>query len=99
MWYRFMIGLVALTLMGPATGAFAQSADQPRQAPIVGGKRIQPHADEFSGPNTKPDVPPAEAKDLDALYQQILHDSAEPLDSGGSGNPPGKPPANPSKPR
>ena len=98
---RVAVMLAVLAALGPAAAGFASAQDQSpppqhRESAIVGGKRIQPRADEFGGGT--PDVPKSDAKELDALYGQILRDSAAPLESGGTPSPsPAPPPA--SKPR
>ena len=99
---RVAMMLAVLAALGPAAAGVATAQDQSpppqhRESAIVGGKRIQPRADEFGG--ATPDVPKSDAKELDALYGQILRDSAAPLDAGGTpGSGPAQPPATP-KPR
>ena len=96
---RVAMMLAVLAALGPAAAGVATAQDQSpppqhRESAIVGGKRIQPRADEFGG--TTPDVPKSDAKELDALYGQILRDSNAPLGSGDTQSPsPAQPPAAP----
>ena len=92
---RIAVSLAVLLALGPAAGGVALAQDQPpphRESAIVGGKRIQPRADEFSGNGGAPDVSNSDAKQLDSLYNQILRDSSAPL---GSSDAPGANPAPP----
>lgn len=84
-----------LILLGAGTAA----PQQRRESAIVGGHRIQPRADQFNGDQVTPDVPPAQAKELDLLYQQIMRDSAPPSSSTDVGDPNAAPPSGASKPR
>lgn len=80
------VATVALPLLSlAAMSAAAQQQEQPRESAIVGGHHIQPRADEFKG--NHPDVPPAQDKEVDSLYQQVLRDSAAPIDSGNVAGP------------
>jgi len=100
---RIAVSLAVLLALGPAAGGVALAQDQPppqhRESAIVGGKRIQPRADEFSGNGSAPDVPKSDAKQLDSLYSEILRDSSAPLGSSDAPTANPAPPPPPPKPR
>ncbi len=90
-----LAALPLLTLVGAGTAA----PQQPRESAIVGGHHIQPRAEEFNADHVTPDVSPAQAKELDLLYQQIMRDSAPPSSSTDVGDPKPATPSGASKPR
>lgn len=90
--------LASLALLSPSgIGAVAQQQQQQRETAIVNGHRIQPRAEEFKGDH--PDVPPAQDKEVDNLYQQVLRDSAAPTGSSDVVEPKPVSPNAPPKPR
>ncbi len=95
---RAAMVLAALTLLS-LVGAGTAAPQQPRESAIVGGRHIQPRTDQFSGDHVTPDVPPAQAKELDLLYQQLLRDSASPTSSTDVADPRAATPSATSKPR
>jgi hypothetical protein len=72
----FIVAIAAGPL--PATAADAQSDHAGAAASSATSvsrqrARVQPQAWEFSAPYGAPDVSPADARDVDELYQQLIH--------------------------
>jgi len=81
------LAVVLLAANPPAPPADTPPIPAPSTA-IVAGHHIQPRA---TGPDgsSKPDISPADADEVEQLYQQLMHETA-PDAGGGKASPPSR---------
>ncbi len=73
------IALAVLAMVLLAANSPAPSSDTtpaPRSSAIVGGKHVQPRAASPDGTRAGPDITPAEADEVQQLYQQLMRETA-----------------------